>query len=250
VGWELKNTTPNGTPDYIKALEQIKDPGAAALSFDQNFEGGSDPGGVRETDAQAILQKYAGTTSTSTPGDSGGCSSSSISPDCQAATGVSKILCAAKRYDPASYSETPMGDHEPGGNPQWIKEVCPAAGTATGKITASCYVDCSGLVNIAVYDAFGYNLNENTYSEIADSLSTASPRLWKQIPFSQVQPGDLIQPGAYVGGHVEIIDHLSGNTIYTFGAHTSQVPQPEQVDPASYQHSSSDVYLHWIGPTS
>jgi hypothetical protein len=250
IGYEMKNTTPVGYSDLIKALEQIKDAGAAALFFDQNFEDGSDPGGIRETYAQQILQKYAGTTSTVTPGDSGGCSSSSASPDCTSAAGVAKILCAAKRYDPASYSESAMGNHYPGGNPQWIKQVCPAAANAAATIPTSCYLDCSGLVNIAVYDAFGYNLEENTVSEYGDTS------LWKHIPFSQVQPGDLIQPGMYFEGglpqHVEIIDHVSGDTIYTFGAHDDQVPQPEQVGPASYQYNAGDgdVFLHWVGPTS
>jgi hypothetical protein len=250
IGYEMKNTTPVGYSDLIKGLEQINQADAAATFFDTNFEDGTDPGGIRETYATQILQKYAGTTTTVTPGATGGCSSSSSSPDCTSATGVSKILCAAKRYDPASYSESTIGNHLPGGNPQWIKQVCPAAGTPTGKITASCYLDCSGLVNIAVYDAFGYNLEENTFGEVAAAQSGADPQLWKEVSFSQIQPGDLIQPAEYSGNHVEIIDHVSGNTIYTFGAHTDQVPQADQVGPASFQHESGDVFLHWIGPTT
>jgi hypothetical protein len=247
VGYEMKNSTPVGYSDLLKAIEQIKDASAAALFFDQQFEGGTDPGGIREQYAQQILQEYAGTGGTVTQGATGGCSSSSSSPDCTSATGVSKILCAAKRYDPASYSESALGNHMAGGNPQWIKQVCPAAGypatSAQGKITPSCYLDCSGLVNIAVYDAFGYNLEENTFSEVADT------NLWKHISFSQVQPGDLVQPGEYAGNHVEIIDHVSGSTVYTFGAHDSNPPQADQVSPASYQHQSGDVFLHWTGPT-
>jgi hypothetical protein len=156
---------------------------------------------------------------------------STLSPDCQTASGVAKIICAAKQYDTVSYSETIEGGHQ--GAVAWHND-CPTIGP-------SCVLDCSGLVNIAVYDVFGSDLRENTYLEASDTQN------WKHIPFGQVQPGDLIQPNP---GHVEIIDHVQGSTIYTFGAHSSHYPQPRQVGPAQFTNSSGNVYLHYVGQGS
>jgi hypothetical protein len=232
---QMKGTSPTGIQNTFDAMKNMTDPVQAATYFTPNFEGGTDPGGVRESNATAILQQYGGTGSASaTEADpAGGCGSSNLSPDCQAAIGSAKIICAAKQYDTVSYSESTAGNHLPGGNPAWLK-TCPTVGP-------SCYLDCSGLVNIAVYDAFGYDLMENTYSEASDTQH------WQHIQLSQVQPGDLIQPNP---GHVEIIDHVDDSTIYTFGAHTDSYPQPEQVGPTTYSKDPGYVYLHWIGQGS
>ena len=254
---QMQGTSPTGVKNMLAGLQVISSVTAAANYFNLKFESGSDPPapqnpavGIREYNAQQILKKYGG--SGGGPGvgsgsGTGGCTTTTPSGsggNCSTGTGDAKIYLCAVRYDPASYSESALGNHMPGGNPQWIKQVCPAAASPTGKITPSCFLDCSGLVNIAVYDAFGYNLEENTTVERADI-----GRLWKVIPFSQIQEGDIIQPGAEAGGHVEIIERVQGHTIYTFGAHTSNAPQPDQVSHVSYAASGGDLYLHWIGPT-
>lgn len=235
---QMKGTSPTGIKDTFDAMKNMTDPVQAATYFTPNFEGGTDPGGVRESNATSIYGEYNGTGGGSTAtssGDesSGGCGSSNLSPDCQTAAGDAKILCAAQQYDTVSYSESTAGNHLPGGNPAWLK-TCPTIGP-------SCYLDCSGLVNIAVYDAFGYDLMENTYAEASDTQN------WQHIQMSQIQPGDLIQPNP---GHVEIIDHVTSDKIFTFGAHSSSYPQPDQVGPTSYPKDSSYVYLHWIGQGS
>ncbi len=234
---QMKGTSPKGETNILKGLQAINDPSQAATYFNAHFEGGTDPSNVRETNAVTILSKYKGSGGGPVGTSTGGCApSASSSPDCTTAAGDTKILCEAKQYDPVSYSESAAGNHMAGGNPAWLK-TCPQIGP-------SCYLDCSGLVNIAVYDAFGYDLKENTTAEAADTAN------WKHISLSQLQPGDLIQPAAEAGGHVEIVDHVKGGTIYTFGAHQSGVPQPDQVSPASFQPATGDLYLHWIGQGS
>ena len=240
---QMQGTAPTGAQNVLAGLKKINDAAAAARYFDLKFESGSDPPapqnpseGIREWDAQQIL-KEPWATGGGTPSGSGGCSTSPGSANCTSATGDAKIYCEAIQYDPVSYSESAAGNHMPGGNPAWLK-TCP-------KIGPSCYLDCSGLVNIAVYDAFGYNLEENTTAERADI-----GKLWKVISFGQIQQGDIIQPAAEAGGHVEIIERVQGHTLYTFGAHTSNAPQPDQVSHVSYQASPGDLYLHWIGPTN
>jgi len=262
---QLQSMTDSNGQTIIATLKtyttsSTQEASTAAQYFLSAFEKGSDPGGIRESNAESIYTKYSGTTGTTTGG--GGCAVTASYTTCANGTpitsGVAKIYCEALRFNhTASYSESAMGNHM-GSNLTWIQQVCPAAaqpeGTKAGTITPSCYVDCSGLVNISVYLAFGYDLQENTTSEYADSLPSAKPQLWEQVKLSQVQEGDLIQPAAEHGGHVEIIEKAvpipgGGTEIYTMGAHTSNVAQYDQVDTVNYPASPGDVYLHWIGPT-
>lgn len=224
---EMENgPTPTGYSNFLNDFKATSDLTTAVLFVTKNFEGPSVVG-PRQQFAEAALKKYGGgaagatqTTSTST------CSSQA--PDCSAASGTAKILCAAEAYNTVSYL---MGGGH-GGAAAWHQS-CPVIGP-------SCSLDCSGLVNIAVYDAFQQDINEDTDTERANI-----GKYWKQVPLSQVQPGDLIQPETE---HVEIIDHVQGNTLYTFGAHTDGIPQPNQVGPAQYTASPDYLYLHYIGP--
>lgn len=160
-------------------------------------------------------------------GAGGNCSSS---PDCTSATGDAKILCEAKKYDPLSYSQAWHMD------PKAWHQKCTT-------ISPSCATDCSGLVDLAVYDAFNNDIGaENTYSMVADHTN------WKQIPASQAQPGDIFEPNP---DHVEIVDHIVGTTIYAFASHTDSVPQPDQTGPDhAYSTNPPTIFLHYIGPGS
>jgi len=223
---EMHDVSPAGAHDTWNGLLKQTTLSDAVDYFMNEFEAAGTPG-PRLTYAQQGLSKYGGQDYAAT---ATGCNSGSLSPDCQTAAGSAKILCAAKKYDPVSYSESLIGGHQ--GGAAWHQS-CPTVGP-------SCYLDCSGLVNIAVYDAFGIDLRENTGGE-RDDIG----KYWDSVSFSQLQPGDLIQPGKYDGGHVEIVDHVVGNKIFTFGAHTSQIPQPEQVSSSEYVRSSGDLYLHF-----
>ena len=223
VWGEMIGTSPVGVVNMLNGLKQISDAAQAATYFNANFESGTDPSGVRETYAVALLAQYGGT------GAGGGCGNS-ISPNCQAASGTARILCDAEQYDTVSYSEG--GGHQ--GGAAWHTD-CPSIGPG-------CVLDCSGLVNVAIYDVYGTNINETTYTEASDT------QYWHHISFGELQPGDLLEPGQYNGGHVEIVDHVNGHTIYTFGAHTANAPQPDQVGPTNYQSNSNDVYLRYAGP--
>ncbi len=235
VWYEMNNVTPTGFQNLLAGFNQQATLVAATSFFQQNFEGGAGAD-VRQQDAQEAFTKYGGSPSaaggtTSSTSSSSGCATGSLSPDCQSAVGNAKIICAAKQYDTASYSEEIAAGHQ--GGAAW-HATCPIIGP-------SCILDCSGLVNIAVYDAFGVDLKENTWTEVSDTKD------WKEIPFNQLAPGDLIQPNT---GHVEIVDHVSGSTIFTFGAHQPGVPQPDQVNATSYENSPDYVFLRYIGPGS
>ncbi len=232
--WQHMNNHPDVTGHFdLNHYQQITSETEAALYFEKYIEGGTDPNGVRESNATKILQQYGGSggSGSGDTADTTGCGNS-ISPNCQSAAGVARILCDAQQYDPVSYSETYQGGHQ--GGSAWHSS-CPT-------IDASCILDCSGLVNIAVYDVYGADLRETTYTEASDS------QYWQHIPFDQLQSGDLVQPAAEQGGHVEIVDHVAGQLIYTFGAHSANRPQPDQVGPDQIPVSTGDVYLHYVGP--
>jgi len=225
---------------YKNALDAImKDttPAQAAYDFHRLYEISSDSMDAIKSNridpAVNYYNKFKGNSSTSLGSTAittdNGCSGASLSVDCSGANGDAKIICAAKAYDTVSY----LYDAGHNGGAEWHRG-CPTVGP-------SCSLDCSGLVNIAVYDAFGVDLQENTDSERADNKN------WQKIPLSKVQPGDLIQPES---GHVEVIDHVAGGRVYSFGAHTDGIPQPQQVGPASYPINSGNLYLHYIGQGS
>jgi hypothetical protein len=234
--WQHLNNHPVVTQPFdLNHFKGITDPKEAATYFESQIEGGTDPGGVRESNAVSILAKYGGMSSTGSPTtpSTGDCTAgSSGSPDCTSATGNARILCEAKQYDPVDYV---MGGGHSGGVA--YHNACPTIQANN----SACGLDCSGLVSVAVFDAFGNNKSWDTISLAGDSSN------WKGIQLGQVQPGDVIEPDP---GHVEIVDHVSGDTVYTFGAHTDSLPQPDQVGPTSYPGASSQPayrYFHYVG---
>ncbi len=220
--------------DLLQLLKTTTDPGDAAFQWHRVYEVSSDsPDKIeknRVEPARQYFQKYNGTTASAGEANTGCVSNASFSPDCKSITGNARILCAAKAYDPVSYYENFVGGHQ--GGAEWHKS-CPTVGP-------SCYLDCSGLVNIAVYDVYKADLRENSAGERSDI-----GKYWQVIKFEQLQPGDLIQPFI---GHVEIVDYVQGNTIFTFGAHDRYQDQTKDVAPANYTKSSGQLYLRYIGP--
>jgi cell wall-associated NlpC family hydrolase len=228
----FNNSTFIGKTDLLNATDY----------WNHFFEVSGTPTSPRYREAQGVFDKYgsqapSGATGTNgTVTDVGTCTGTTSGPagsaNCPTATGSAKIICEAKKYDPVSYI---FGAGHAGA--KVYHQNCPTINT-----NDACALDCSGLVNMAVYDAFGVDGNWNTTSLVTDGGN------WTHISLSQVQPGDLLLPDS---GHVEIIDHVSGNTIYTFGAHNPHYPQPRQVGPTDYYHpQSGNVYLHYVGKGS
>lgn len=219
IWWEMENITPTSYPKFNEKFKTLSGDLSAAVEFFQvKYESGAP--GQRQQYAREGLQQYGG------KGSAGSVGCGNINPECNNAQGNAKILCAAKIYDPVSYEMSVRGGHQ--GGAEWHK-TCPT-------INASCYLDCSGLVNIAIYDLTKIDLRQNTFSQVADAVH------WQKIPLTDLQPGDLIQPNT---GHVEIVDHIEGDRVITFGAHSANKPQPDQVGPSSWPISG--VGLRWKG---
>jgi hypothetical protein len=245
----------------LSGLQSASSPEDAAYAFHKYYEISADSEDrIRNTRMKYARDAYntyfsktitgtVPTSSTDNPcGDEDNNGSVSVGADCGNATGNARIICAAKMYDPASYYEGYEGGHQ--GAAAWHKDCDTTyhyAGTPPGRtlngnaVGPKCFVDCSGLVNMAVYDVFKVELRENTGGERADI-----GKYWRKLAnFSDLRPGDIVQPNS---GHVEIVDSVQGNHVKTFGAHTARYPQPRQVSPGGFDKKSGQLYLRYIGP--
>lgn len=208
----------------------------------------------RTKDAQAAYNQYSGgpaVTSITTSGN-GTCSPPTIgSPDCTVATGNSKILCEAKRYNGIYYEWD--GGHQgyaafvaacpdPSNPPNNQPSGGPVNGDPGGLSgnPSPCATDCSGLVSIAVDAAF----NQNFSWSVSFTLQGSGSQYWQPVPIAQVQPGDIVT----TSDHVEIVDHYSASAglLYTFGSHDTGTTTGEISSTLSYW---SGAY-RYTGPES
>lgn len=210
--------------DFLTEFNATTNVVDATEFFRAKYESGTP--GNRQQSAQEFLTQYGGTVAVAVSSTTG---CASVSPNCASATGTTKIICEAQKYDPTSYSYG--SGHNGAAN--W-KSGC-------SNIDSSCYLDCSGLVNVAVYDAFGADINETTETQRNHAASGIN---WREISLEEVQPGDIVQPNS---GHVEIVDHRSGNDIYTFGAHQPKENQAEEVGPSKWPYTSEFKFFRYIG---
>lgn len=199
--------------------------------------------------AQQALQKYGGITSTS-GGAGASCTASTGSLDCTSATGDAKILCEAKKYAGIYYEYA--GGHQglkaflagcpdPSNPPNNQPNGGPVNGDPAGLSgnPSPCATDCSGLVSIALDEAFN---QDYMWIVSGAAMQGAGATNWKKISINQTQAGDIVT----MDEHVEIVDHVSGSNIVTFGSHetgtkTGDVTQPMSAWVAAY---------HWTGAGS
>jgi hypothetical protein len=237
--WQHMHNHPVVTQQFdLNHFKSINDEVEAGSYFGSQIEGFG-VAGSRLAFATSALNKYGGTSGSNSPSDisaatDSGCgndqASSFASPECTSATGNAVILCEAKKYDPVNYV---WGGGHGGGAAYHNK--CPVIKARD----SDCGLDCAGLVSVAVYDAFKNDKSWVTTSIVSDTAN------WKSISFGDLQPGDLIEPDV---GHVEIVDHVSGGRIATFGAHSAGRPQPDQVSSINaYTNTSGNQYFRYIG---
>jgi hypothetical protein len=216
---------------------------------------------IRENNAIDVYNKYkdlvknggdiSGGNITSAPVPSGSSCPGSSSPDCNGATGDTKILCEAQKYKGFYYR---WGAGHAGfknfiaGCPNPKKMVNqpnnkPHSGPDSHNGNPSpCATDCSSLVSIAVDEAFGKNYMWSV-SEGNGAMQGPGASNWKHIPISKARGGDIVTHP----GHVEIVDHVKGGTVYTFGSHHTGAKTGPKSSAASYWSSGA---WHWTGPGS
>jgi hypothetical protein len=170
--------------------------------------------------------------------------------NCSSITGDPKILCEAEQYNGiyyeyggghSGYSSFIANCPDPSNPPNNQPNGGPVNGDPSGLSgnLSPCGLDCSGLVSIAVDEAFN-----QTYMWTVDhyAMQGSGSQYWKQIPVYQATTGDIVT----LDEHVEIVDHISGSSIYTFGAHYTGTKIGEVSSPVT---SWGDAYK-WIGPGS
>jgi lysophospholipase L1-like esterase len=224
-----KMTTLEQTTGYW--LTQIEAPQVPNLSQRINQPGGS----------KDILNKYggSGTGGSSTSGGQSCATADTTSPDCQTASGNAKILCEAKKYKGNYYS---MGAGHDGYHP--FKDRCPSdkavslASKSTPSDPGPCATDCSSLVSIALDDAFG---KDYMWSVRGGSMEGSGSENWKRIDISTAKAGDIVTTEE----HVEIVDHVRGSTVYTFGSHHTGT-KTGLISTTSYFTEA----FRWTGPGS
>ncbi|MDL2341590.1 MAG: phage tail tip lysozyme [Patescibacteria group bacterium] len=231
-------TSNTGARDKLKLTT---DPRSAALSWFKYYERAGDSSGpARADNAANVFTKYGNdTTGTTTALSSAGAASSSCSGavgsvdlNCPTATGGAKILCAAERFDPLAYVFG--GGHGA------------SAATFMQHFNSGRYdgLDCSSLVGIAVYNAFGVD-------DIRVSSGYASDKNWQAIPVDQATTGDLL----WSYGHVEfVVENKGGGNFRDFGAHTANAPLDKQIgfDNLNVSNFPDGIggALRYIGPGS
>lgn len=237
------------------AVLQDSTPAAAAADWNTLYEQSADTTNDREdaaNSAYAAFQSVAGSTSGgATPAQATSCgSSSSASPDCGAGvTGDAKILCTAEQYAGIFYQ---WGGGHNGYAP--FKAACLTSGAITTAAKSStagnpgpCATDCSGLVSMALDQAFNQTFDWSVSAGTGLMTGTGG-QYWVSVPMAQVKPGDIVTLHTGGDGHVEIVDHYDAatSTVYTFGSHYTGVTTGPTNSPLSYY----SLAFRWEGPTS
>jgi beta-N-acetylhexosaminidase len=195
------------------------------------------------------FKKLVGNNPNASSGSSGSSTASGTgcgggSTDCTSASGNAKILCEAKKYAGIYYEWS--GGHQgyaafkkactdPSNPPNNQAHGGPVNGDPGGLSgnPSPCGLDCSGLVSVAVDDAFKQSFMWTTTDIASDSAN------WKQIPLNQVQPGDAFEPDS---GHVVLVDHVSGGQIISFESKETGV----KIGPGSWPLSGQA--FRYVGP--
>ena len=227
---ELNGDYKSNTKDPIQAATSPEQ--AAQIVFSYYEAPGDNSLQARQQNAHDIYSKYIGSNGGGSPASCTTCATSGSSVSSTAA-----ILCEAQKYNGIYYLKGGGHDYTA------FRQSCPESAIATAAVSSTpnnpgpCATDCSGLVAVAV-DAV-YN---KTYSWTIDASGVmvgSGADLWKPIPIDQAQPGDIVTKP----DHVDIVDHVQGSTVYTFGSHAPGVKTGPSTTDKSYWTGA----FHWSG---
>jgi hypothetical protein len=259
--WQHMQNNPVVTKPFDLAhFKSLKTESEADIYFGSQIEGFGIAGNRLAYATTILHQAQAQGWTGSVPNaiiDPTGCSpSTSGSPDCQAATGNTKILCEAKKYEGIYYrwggghqgiSAFTAGCPDPANPPNNYPNGSATNGDPGGLSgnPSPCATDCSGLVSIALDEAFNqtYMWTAPEGSNPTMGMGGDGGEYWKSIPISEATAGDIVTNP----GHVEIVDHVTGNTVYTFGSHATGKKTGPITTTSSYWKTGA---WHWTGPGS
>ncbi|HEY1835802.1 MAG TPA: hypothetical protein VGG13_03195 [Candidatus Saccharimonadales bacterium] len=204
------------------------------------------------------LANGSGSTSGTSSGSSDDTCTTAAVANCTGgqATDDAAILCDAEQYNGIYYQwagghvpyatfrrQCPLSQLVPNS-----KGVTPAAAASTPEDTGPCATDCSGLVTVALNQAAGhtdYAMSVASDGSLESGGTTNVLPLWKKIPVSHAQPGDVVTL-ADSTGHIEVVVQVGKSSIETFGSHETgkRTSEVSVSMPISYW-----LYAwHWTGP--
>lgn len=166
---------------------------------------------------------------------------------CKNPTGNVKILCEGLKYDPYGYSWG--GGHYGGARDagaRFVREF------KSGKYPpGSSVLDCSSLVGVAVFEAFGVD-------DVQVVRDYRHSKNWKEIAIKDAKPGDIlyfIGNGPAPGNppdHVVIVYENSGDgKLAVFEAYSSDVRYADQIRISRNQrYSRFSGAMTYVGPGS
>jgi hypothetical protein len=181
-------------------------------------------------DAEAIYQRYKNTAPSTGVSSAGGTSTT----DCTGSgsigvvgncsnkgdmTGTASILSCAQEFK--GYGYVWGGGHE---DPEQYMATFMSQGGFNGKFRGT--VDCSGLINVSVWNAFHVKLGGGFVASDSSALGSGQ---FRQISFSEIQPGDLLMKS---GDHVAVATK-AGDSADNFAAYTSNAPPDQQIGPSN-----------------
>ena len=141
------------------------------------------------------------------------------------------ILCnAIKNFDPYGYV---LGGGHGGSAASFMRDF------NAGKFTPgkSQILDCSGLVRMAIFSAFGQDIGGGSTSTL-----TLQKNFFQQIPINQVKPGDVVVD---FGTHMAIVSGPSSNGHFNvFAANNPNTDFPHQIDYSQIPFSGYLAYRY------
>ncbi|MGH7234158.1 MAG: hypothetical protein ACREF7_01800, partial [Candidatus Saccharimonadales bacterium] len=195
LGWSTSSTPSQYLSGLMTMLQQVNQ------DYDQLASAEIGPNAsFSDHVAYSLLQYSGGTSSTqlaasTTTSNNSGCIGANIATSCTSSsgtvTGDAAILCAAETYNGIYYSWG--GGHQ--GYTEFrascpLSSVSAAASSSTATDPGPCATDCSGLVSIAVNQAF----NSTAYSWVVNGegvMEGSGAQYWQSIPIAQAQAGDI-----------------------------------------------------------
>jgi hypothetical protein len=222
--------------------------------------------------APAIALPVALNTQSSSSNSSTAALECTSSTKCQnGATGDALILCAALKYNGIYYeyggghggraafvAACPDPSHPPAYPPNvpYGSKLNPPISVPNDGNPNACATDCSGLVSMAVDDAFDQQYDWVVSDIVSNGNLPAGStgKVWAKVSsYAQAQPGDVVtrhvvNPDGTVDDHVEIFVsyNASSDIVTTFGSHTTG-KTTGTAPPTSGTYYNTGIY-HYIGP--
>ncbi len=147
-----------------------------------------------------------------------------------AADDLAQISCHAFKFD--DYGYLWGGGHD--GTAADFMTKFNAGGFVAG---TDSIVDCSGLIRMSIYDAFGVDVGGIATSNMLGNSN------FVEVSKADAKPGDILLRS----GHTEIIvsNDVAGQKFQQFGAHTQDTAFPKQIGPASGTYGAWEHVLRF-----